>query len=211
MGAMTIKEALGTLNPSDDSQWTADGLPRMEVIETLVGDKSIKRKDVTEANPEFCQEWLIEQLAQIKADVDKANEGTKDDPIPEVQGRETQAQGQVNVEEKLRDEILAVSQEIETLVSEEAEVGKHKDELITYLRLLQQKTAKQHSPSSDTIARMAFIRSQAEQRAKRYEKGRRIMAVIGKDGINPQSRLDQAMRRKTARGTRRPPARISRR
>lgn len=53
---MNIVEALGTLDPANDEQWTADGLPRMDVIEELVGDKSITRADVTNAAPDFTRE-----------------------------------------------------------------------------------------------------------------------------------------------------------
>ena len=210
MGDITITMALGLLDPADDTQWTHEGLPRMDVIERMVDDHSITRKDVTDADPEFCREVAAQRKsdAETEADDAVAQEEAQDEPSDEVQaGVQEETQGQVNAEEKLKAEILTVSQEIEVLAAEETEVGKHKDELIRHLRLLQQTTNKQHSASADMKARMAFIKSQGEQRAKRYEKGRKIMAIIGKDGINPQSKIDQAMRRKTARGTRRPPPR----
>lgn len=53
---MTIKEALESLDHTDDSHWIKSGLPRMGVIEELVGDKSITRQDVTAADPEFCRQ-----------------------------------------------------------------------------------------------------------------------------------------------------------
>jgi hypothetical protein len=42
----TLEQALATLDPDDDAAWTADGLPRMDVLEALIGDKSITREQV---------------------------------------------------------------------------------------------------------------------------------------------------------------------
>lgn len=50
---MNIAEALKELNPTNDEHWTADGLPRMDVVEGLIGDKSITRADVTNTQPDF--------------------------------------------------------------------------------------------------------------------------------------------------------------
>ncbi len=208
MGVETlIKAALGTLNPQADDQWTAEGLPRMDVIEKLVGDKSIVRKQVTDANPEFCREWLVEQIAQIKAEAEVSDaQENSDEPSKQEKEQQEKAQ-EINPEEAIRQDLLVVSEAIDVLISERSEMDKAIDKLRKQQRFLQEKAQQGHSPKADTMARMDFIKSQNEQRAKRYEKGRRIMEVVGKDGINPLSRLDQAMRRKTARGTRRPPPR----
>lgn len=209
---ITLNDALGFLNPEDDSNWTHDGLPRMDVIEKLMDDKSISRKDVTEADPEFCREVAVQRRAAkaiAEAEAALADGENQDDDSTEMQaqGRETQAQGQVNPEEALRDAIQEIAQEIENLTAERAEVNKAIDALTKRQKALQNKSQGQHSAKADTVARMEFIASQTAQRARRYEKGRKILQIIGKDGLNPQSRLDQAMRRKTQRGTRRPPPR----
>ena len=68
---MEIKEALAALNPTNDAHWTRDGLPAMKAVETLVGDSSIKRQDVTDADPEFDREVAAQRLAdnlEAKAD-----------------------------------------------------------------------------------------------------------------------------------------------
>lgn len=222
MGAtnMTINEALGHINPSDDAHWTSDGLPRMEVIEQMVGTHSITRKEVTDSHPEFCREWLIDNIAKAKAHVESEAEAAKEesDNEPSTQSmsrgqerRETETQTpQVSPEEALKAQIQEVGQAIEDLAKEEATIGKQKDALIKLLSQLQHKTFEQHSAAADTKARMVFIKSQQEQRAGRHARGRKIMALIGKDSINPQSKIDQAMRRKTARGMKRPPARTPR-
>jgi len=48
-----IKKALAELDSSNDAHWTDDGLPRVDVIQVLLKDPTIKRKDVSEASPGF--------------------------------------------------------------------------------------------------------------------------------------------------------------
>lgn len=51
-----ILEALSQLDPLNDDHWTTDGAPRMDAIEAIVGDKSITRKDIVNAAPDFNRE-----------------------------------------------------------------------------------------------------------------------------------------------------------
>lgn len=48
-----ILEALKQLDPLNDDHWTSDGAPRMDAVESIVGDKSITRKDIIDAAPGF--------------------------------------------------------------------------------------------------------------------------------------------------------------
>ena len=48
-----IREAVMTLDNDNDDHWSADGLPRVDVIATMAGDPSIRRKDVTQAVPDL--------------------------------------------------------------------------------------------------------------------------------------------------------------
>lgn len=47
-----ILEALLQLDPTNNDQWTSDGLPRVEVVSELSG-LTVTRKDVTDAKPGF--------------------------------------------------------------------------------------------------------------------------------------------------------------
>ncbi len=58
---LQIKDALARLDAANDEHWTADGMPRMDVMEELVGT-SITRKDVTDALPDFSRAGI--QAAQ---------------------------------------------------------------------------------------------------------------------------------------------------
>lgn len=48
-----ILDALLKLDINNDDHWTADGLPRMDAIEMIVGSKDITRQQVTAAKPGF--------------------------------------------------------------------------------------------------------------------------------------------------------------
>ncbi len=50
---MNIKEALKTLDPIDDEQWTADGMPRVDVVAKMVENDELKRVEITAAAPDF--------------------------------------------------------------------------------------------------------------------------------------------------------------
>lgn len=240
MGAITLKDALESLDPANDAQWTADGLPRMDVVETLIGDKAITRIDVTEADLEFCREVSVQrrdeakkakeadeaQKAKEAKEVEEADEAKKAEEADEAKKAEevelarkaeekqndTHPEMQtetpkINPQEQLRADILALDEQIKELGVEKNAIEKIITETQCQRDALQQKSFGSHSAKEDTKARMVFIKSQNKARAERYERGRRILQIVGKDGLNPKCRLDQAMTRKTARGTRRPPPR----
>ena len=48
---MNLKQALKQLDSGDDAHWTADGLPRIDYLATLVGNPNLKRGDITNADP----------------------------------------------------------------------------------------------------------------------------------------------------------------
>lgn len=50
-----IKEILQQLDPSDDSHWTADGLPAVDAVK-LMGAEDAERGDIMEAAPSFTRQ-----------------------------------------------------------------------------------------------------------------------------------------------------------
>lgn len=81
-----ILEALLGLSPGNDEHWTADGLPRLDAVENLLG-ASVTRKQLTNAAPDFnramAQSVVDEATSQGDAeqpDTDKA--GPDADPQP---------------------------------------------------------------------------------------------------------------------------------
>lgn len=48
-----IAEALKTIDTTDDSKWTDDGSPRVDVVQALVNDTTVTRRMINEALPGF--------------------------------------------------------------------------------------------------------------------------------------------------------------
>jgi len=186
-----IAEAISILDHNDDELWTADGLPRMDVIENLIGDASIIRKDVTDADPEFCREVCQQRYEDAQAAVEDAQAAADkiDEEIEDEQEDKQEEAQKVNPEEAIRDEIQEVGKAIAEIALEQAELAKASDKLKKLQARLQTKTLEQHTPEADTKARMVFIKSQHQQLMKRVEKGRKIFEVLGKDGITPRAPL----------------------
>lgn len=63
----TLAEALASLDPANDDHWTADGKPRMEVLEDLTGG-NLTRADVDGAS-ELTRETAREKQAVGEGDV----------------------------------------------------------------------------------------------------------------------------------------------
>ena len=81
-----IKTVLEQMDHSDDSQWTADGLPKLDIIATIL-EKKVKRQEVTDALPDFrrvvevveevVEVSLTEQLADVDAQIGKLQQQRK--------------------------------------------------------------------------------------------------------------------------------------
>lgn len=73
-----LLKTLSLLDHTDPTQWTDDGLPRMDVIQTLAGDKTITRAQVNDVNPGFAR-------ADLSKTATEAKNTTIIDGAPEVQ------------------------------------------------------------------------------------------------------------------------------
>lgn len=68
-----ILEALLGLSPDNDEHWTADGLPRLDAVENLLG-ASVTRKQLTNAAPDFNRamaQSVVEEAASQGDDVEQ--------------------------------------------------------------------------------------------------------------------------------------------
>ena len=53
---VVISSTLNLLDSADDTHWTQEGLPRVEVICELMGDDTVTREQIEMARPEFTRE-----------------------------------------------------------------------------------------------------------------------------------------------------------
>ncbi len=63
---MNIVDALANLEPSDDSHWTDNGLPRMDMLQKLTNTPDLTRKQVTDAAPDFTRASAQARDAEVE-------------------------------------------------------------------------------------------------------------------------------------------------
>lgn len=68
--AVTLEVALASLDPDTDEHWTADGLPRMDALESIMNDKSITREQVDALG------FTRDKARQFRAEAGAAGEST---------------------------------------------------------------------------------------------------------------------------------------
>lgn len=73
-----ILSALLQLDTNNDDHWTSDGLPRMDAVEAIVGNKGITRQQVTAAKPGFSRAVAAQAPAPAQAPQVQGGEGNGD-------------------------------------------------------------------------------------------------------------------------------------
>ncbi len=55
---MNTLQALDNLDPDNDAHWTANGLPRLDVLRVLTTNEALTRQEVTDVNPAFTRDTM---------------------------------------------------------------------------------------------------------------------------------------------------------
>jgi hypothetical protein len=184
---MDILDALKQLDPKDDSQWTAEGAPKVAVVAQLIGDDTLKRKQIVEAAPDFTRESLLEASGDGDAEVEEETETEAEvQEVEEVDGLQGHYQQLLIDIAQLNDEIRKSEQEL------------------TKMRRLQSAMEERlniqsgYSAKDDQKARMEYIASQAKMRAAKVEQQKKMAAALGLN-VATGSPLDVALKnRKSA-------------
>jgi len=175
---MDLKEAIESLDPKVDDNWTEAGLPSLEVLKKLTG-KHVSRKEATEAAPMLTRERLLTgENTQVDTDpdADKSDEPdvkVADEPTPEPTP-------EVDLAADLKAQIDAVNAELSK--AEAAMVAAEQE----YKRLQSKSDALQtqldritpaHNPTHDI---MAYLESQKRQREARGGQAKDEMSQLDK-------------------------------
>jgi hypothetical protein len=80
-----IHEALLGLEPGNNEHWTADGLPRLDAVENLLG-ASVTRKQVTNAAPDY-------NRGRAQSMVDEAHDEDTAGPVDDNSDADAPEQG----------------------------------------------------------------------------------------------------------------------
>lgn len=200
-----ILEALAQLDPLDDDHWTGDGAPRMDAVEKILGDKTVTRKDVFEAAPEFSRD---------NAGKEEEQEGRKEEVSPsaltlaEIDRPLTEPEfasflGSVPKED-LEDVVAMLKTQLGE-ASKSAELAKDLENRVRRaVRMAEARLRSEFPNSTDRDATRQFIETQTRQRVERVAKRQEIFGKIDPSEFDPRAPIDRAMARKTKRGGQRP-------
>jgi len=76
-----ILEAVRALDPHNDEHWTADGMPRLDAVENLLGD-NVTRKAVTNAAPDFTRAVASELADALEDSEPAADDYDTEEAVP---------------------------------------------------------------------------------------------------------------------------------
>lgn len=212
---MTIKEALLKLDPENDEHWTQDGLPKLDALSEIFGEK-VTRKEATEADPDFIRPTNEEEDEEDDSD-DEDDESEDDDSEDEASDEDEGDDEDEDEDDDSEDEDddpdelaeVSASMEKKKVEMEEADKAaadaKKAAEARTkeYLALNEKK--KKLTPvNSNQSEIQRYLKTQKAVSQQKAQRRNTVLKHIDQKDINPKSKLDQAMGRKTARGTHRP-------
>lgn len=182
---MDISEALATLDVENDEQWTADGLPKVDVVADLVDNDKLKRADILDAAPDFNRE------STTKPDDSEADSEDDEEEVAAALSPEDQCRAEFDATQL---ELNGIAQEINAL----NEARQDLERKISYLGGQLERFKAQNPGDNSDITRYL-----ASQRQLRLEKAARLAALnevgIGEilKSVSP-SALDSAMKRRKA-------------
>lgn len=220
MTATNIQAALAQLDPSKDDHWTAEGLPRIDVLKTLASDQALTRETVSAAVPGFSRAVASGAAQQAPGAAPPstvtppaANAAPAAPPAPKaaptpppVLTADEKAQALVAVETELKDAQADLA-EIDKYLSDgnkaRAKQSAKVDALLKQVEKLQPVAS-----NSDAIqAYLAQQRTNLAARGVQIQKAAQWQSETGvklSDLIPQRSKIDAAMARKTGHGLGRP-------
>ena len=197
-----IIEALNQLDPLNDEHWTADGAPKMDIVNDLIESEDVvTRQDVVDAAPSFTKDNMViegtpedkEEMVDIEFDSSMSNSQV-DQWVASLNPDELCA-----TVEALAEERNSVTREIENL-KQSSSIAKRAINLAKVrIKLLIPGT-------SDAESIKKFIESQTRARADRVKRRDALLGGldIKMSDLDPRSPIDSAMSRKIGRGKTRP-------
>lgn len=209
---MAILDALLALDVGNDEHWTADGLPRMDAVEALTGEKGITRQQVTAAKPGFSRAIAITAQEEGEGELEQESGGEPATDAPE-EAEQEQVEDAGQPEAAAAKKALTKAQaELEKLrkVSLEAEAKfAAKSKEVDRLLAENEKIDAETGANSTSAAIRGYLN---QQQKNLQERARRIRAIqeSGVDLTNLtrglKAPIDSAMKRDTGRGRKRPGA-----
>ncbi len=207
-----LTKALASLDAENDEHWTADGLPRVDVVEGLLGGKA-DRQAITEAAPHFTRDaWRAQKAAQPPTD-EKPTIAEIETAMDEGKNPEIKADGTVTFDELTEQEQLVATldeqahEKLEEIREAEAEVAAAQKRVVAlnaeHDQLRFKRESAMPSPTHQESIR-AYIDSQNKIRAERVARRNKALEGLKPSDLRKGSPLDEAHQRRNQRGTKRP-------
>ncbi len=213
---MKLTQALATLDPENDDHWTADGQALVHVVATAFQNEALTRQQITEAAPDFTRDSWRKQKAELESQASSGGDLKPDKPVaPEKDEPETfvavdapmeVADGMTDGEKAAvynrqslakADEIVQARKDVEANKALVLSLVREHDQLV-FLR-------EKHSPSpTDAEATRAYITNQNAIRGEKVALRNEVLKGLKPEDLMRGSPLDEAHKRRTRRGTKRP-------
>lgn len=198
-----ILATLAKLDKIDDTQWTDDGLPRVNVVQALVDDPTLTRAKLNEIAPGFSRNPPVAKNegyggAVLTASDDTIIEASGEDEFdpriePEIDGR-----GEQLSEDQVRAILTRRIGDAELRL----EAARHAvNDANAELRRAEQRVQR---AVSDSQRRFPPISAAANIKAHLSAQQDRLIAEVAERGNYGTNQLDQAMQRRNSRGWSRP-------
>lgn len=206
-------EALKLLDVNEKSHWTADGLPRVDVVAELTGIKDLKRADITAAAPTFTREnpaseEPAEEEVETKEETSEEQEPSAEEEVAKdnVEAAEsTLGEEELTTfgltESDILDELELAVAAAEAKVAEAdaavAEAQKVRAEAAAARDALLDERAANVHPHQNQLDIMQFLETQKQLR---LERASRVQTIV----TSQKAPIDQAMVRRKGFGFARP-------
>lgn len=205
---MEIKEALAQLDAFDDDQWTADGLPKLDVVSGMVGER-VTRQQVTDAAPQFNRENMETDDAEEEGLREEEGEVTSDNLTEYLSGEPMQQRQFAHFLSKVSKEELTAFEAVLNDQLEELEERRAKTEdlyqRVKVSRSLVRNRIRVDMPDmSNQEAIRAYISRSHQVKSEKAEVSRDLLSKIDINALDPRAPIDRAFARKLQRGTKRP-------
>lgn len=191
MDKNNLGNALETLNPENDSHWTADGAPKLEALETIVGEK-VKRAEVTKLFPLFTREVSVEKAKVVKAEAEIKLEKAAEAPVVKEDVGEALYEAVDIAENKLND----ARKDLDTAI---IALGKAQENYADMLKARDDA----FPPMTNTQNIREFLDEQHRQRIARHIHSDAFIRKADAAYL-AKAPVDKAFAAKRSRGTRRP-------
>lgn len=198
-----ILETVTKLDKTDDTQWTDDGLPRVEVVKALVDDSTLTRAQINEAAPGFSRNPPTPKGDETGGAPPASTIQTGDESIPddEFDARiepEVNGPGEQLTEDQVRAILTRRIGDAETrLERARADVNEANAEL-------RRCEVRVQRAITDSNRRFPPISAAANIKQHLAAQQARLIAEVQARGDYGTGQLDQAMQRRNSRGWSRP-------